>query len=109
MSIRKVVILDSAKEELKDIKKYVRAKFGDSVWNTINPEYKTAIQRIKQNPQSGGYIDELKELGVTNVKYTLVRQTRVVYEFDDSIVLIHMFINTKRDFRTHLFKRLLNQ
>ncbi len=109
MVMRNIVILDSAKEELKDIKQYVRAKFGDSVWNTINAEYKAAIQRIKQTTQSGSYIDELKELGVTNVKYILVRQTRVVYEFDDNIVLIHLFINTRRDFRTHLFKRLLIQ
>jgi toxin ParE1/3/4 len=57
----------------------------------------------------GNTIDELKELGVTNIKYALVRQTRVVYEFDDDMVLIHMFISTRRDFRAHLFKRLLQQ
>lgn len=43
MVMRNIVILDSAKEELKDIKQYVRAKFSDSVWNTINAEYKAAI------------------------------------------------------------------
>ena len=106
---RKIVVLDSAKEEFRDIKKYVKKEFGESVWNTVNAEYKDAIKRIKQDPHIGSHVDELKELGITNVKFTLVRQTRVVYEFDDGLVLIHMFISTKRDFRTHLFKRLFSQ
>ncbi|MGK5077767.1 type II toxin-antitoxin system RelE/ParE family toxin [Janthinobacterium sp. HLX7-2] len=106
---RKIVVLDSAKEEFKDIKKYVKTKFGDASWYKANAEYKDSIQEIKRNPHIGSYIDELKEIGITNVKYTLVHQTKIVYEFDDDLILIHMFINTKRDFRTHLFKRLFSQ
>ena len=105
----KIVILDSAKEEFKDIKTYVKKEFGDSVWNTVNAEYKAAIQRVKETPQIGSTIDELKDLGITNVRSTLVRQTKIVYEFDETQILVHMFIHTKRDFRTHLFKRLLGQ
>ena len=105
----RITLLDSAKEEFKDIKKYVKKEFGDLVWNTVNAEYKVTIQRIKENPQIGSTIDELKDLGVMHVKYTLVRQTKIVYEFDEAQVLVHMFIHTKRDFRTHLFKRLLGQ
>jgi toxin ParE1/3/4 len=104
-----VIILDSAKEEFKDIKRYVKKEFGDAVWNTVNTEYKLAIQRIKATPELGSAIDQLTDLGVTHVKYTLVRQTKIVYEFDENQVLVHMFIHTKRDFRTHLFKRLLGQ
>lgn len=106
---RRIVILDSAKEEFKDIKKYVKREFGDSVWNAVNAEYKRSFKLIKENPQVGSYVDELKELGITNVKYALVRQTRIVYEFDDDLIIVHMFIGTKRDFRTHLLKRLLSQ
>ncbi len=105
----KFVILDSAKEELKDIKKYVKKEFGELTWNKVNAEYKAAFKLIKANPKSGSSIEELKELGVTNVKYRLVRQTRVVYEFDEQLILVHMFISTKRDFLTHLMKRLFNQ
>lgn len=106
---RKIVILDSAKEEFKDIKTYVNKAFGDSVWNTVNAEYKEAIQRIKGNPQAGSYIDELQELGMNHYKCILVRQIRVIYEFNQHLVIIHMFINTQRDFRSHLLKRLLGQ
>lgn len=106
---RRIVILDSAKEEFKDIKKYVKRDFGDPVWNAVNAEYKHAFKLIQENPEIGSYVDELKELGITNIKYALVRQTRIVYEFDDNLIIVHMFIGTRRDFRTHLLKRLFSQ
>lgn len=104
----KLIILDSAKEELKDIKKYVQIDFGNLIWNEVNAEYKAAFKIIKSNPQSGRSIEELKEIGITNIKYNLVRQTRIVYEFDSEVILIHMFINTRRVFLTHLVKRLIS-
>ncbi|NML27861.1 type II toxin-antitoxin system RelE/ParE family toxin [Zoogloea dura] len=106
---RRIVILDSAKEEFRDIKKHVLKEFGDSVWNDVSAEYRESFKAIRISPEIGSHIDELKELGIANVRCTLVRQTRVVYEFDEHMVLIHMFIHTRRDFRTHLFKRLINQ
>ncbi|MCL2658643.1 MAG: type II toxin-antitoxin system RelE/ParE family toxin [Betaproteobacteria bacterium] len=104
----RIVVLDSAKEEFEDIKRYVKKEFGGTVWNAVNAEYKASIKQIKNNPEIGSCIDELKELGIENIKYTLVRQTRIVYEFADDLIVIHMFISTKRDFRTHLLKRLFN-
>lgn len=106
---RNFIILDSAKEEFKDIKKYVKRDFGDSIWNTVNSEYKAAFKLIKSSPQSGSPIEELKDIGISNVKYRLVRQTKIVYEFDDELILVHMLISTKRDFITHLLKRLFSQ
>ncbi len=106
---RRTVILDSAKEELRDIKRYVRKEFGESVWNAVNAEYKNSFRLIREDPQIGSYIDELKEIGIVNIRCVLVRQTRVIYEFDETLVLVHMFIATRRDFRTHLLRRLFAQ
>lgn len=105
----KFIILDSAKEEFKEIKKYVQRDFGNLIWNEVNAEYKATFKAIKNGPHSGISIEELKDIGINNVKYKLVRQTRIVYEFDSETILIHMFISTKRDFVTHLIKRLLAQ
>ena len=103
-----MVIIDSAKEEFKEIKKYLNNEFGHHVWKEINSEYKESIKKIKSNPYVGNHIDALIDIGITNIKYILVRQTRVVYEFDDDLIVIHMFISTKRDFRSHLLKRLFS-
>jgi toxin ParE1/3/4 len=46
---RHLVILDSTKEEFKEIKKYVKREFGDLIWNEVNHEYKTAFKLIKSN------------------------------------------------------------
>ena len=61
------------------------ARFGPAVWNEVFEEFKTTINNLGLFPE-----------------------TRIVYEYDDTEVLAHMFIHTMRDFRTHLLKRLFN-
>ena len=104
---RRAVVLDGAKADFRDIKKRVRQQFGDLVWADVNQEFKDAIRRITANPLLGTRIEELGELGYDNFRKTLVRQTRVIYEFDTQLLIVHMFVHTKRDFKTHLAKRLL--
>ena len=105
---RKVLILNVAKPDFREIKTHVKSQFGEAVWKDVNEEFKTTVNNIGLNPEDGKEIEELKELGQENFKQRLVRQTRIVYEYDDKEVLVHMFIHTKRDFRTHLMKRLFN-
>ena len=104
---RHAVILDGAKVDFRDIKKHVRQQFGDLVWADVNQEFKDSIKRITSNPLLGTRIEELGALGYDNFRKTLVRQTRVVYEFDSQQLIVHLFIHTRRDFKTHLEKRLL--
>lgn len=103
----KILILDSAKDDFMDMKQQVKREFGENIWNTVNTEYKAAMDLIKNNPGIGSQFDELKELGIDNIRYVLVRQTRMMYEFDATTIVIHGFIHTRRDYRTHLLKRLL--
>jgi toxin ParE1/3/4 len=105
---RKVIILNVAKPDFREIKAHVKSQFGDAVWNDVNEEFKAAINNIALHPESGKEVEELKELGQENFRTRLVRQTRIVYEYDDKEVLVHMFIHTKRDFRVHLMRRLFN-
>jgi plasmid stabilization system protein ParE len=103
---RHAVILSGAKADFQEIKKNVKWQFGDLVWAEVNHECKDTIQRLTANPMLGTHLEELGALGYGNYRKTLVRQTRVVYEFDNEQLIIHMFIHTKRDFRAHLEKRL---
>ena len=100
---RNAVILDGAKTDFRDVKKYVRRQFGELVWAEVNQEFKDTIKRITVNPVLGTRIDELAALGYDNYRKALVRQTRVIYEFDSQQLVVHI----KRDFKTHLEKRLL--
>ncbi|OIN91683.1 MAG: hypothetical protein AUJ20_10260 [Comamonadaceae bacterium CG1_02_60_18] len=104
---RHAVILNGAKADFREIRSYVKKQFGDLVWGQVNQEFKDAIKLITANPLLGTRIDELSALGYDNYRKTLVRQTRVVYEFNSQQLIVHMFIHTKRDFKTHLEQRLL--
>jgi plasmid stabilization system protein ParE len=104
---RHAVILDGAKAAFSEIRKYVKKQFGDLVWSEVNQEFKDTIKQIAVNPMLGTHVEELTGLGYDNFRQTLVRQTRVVYEFDSQQLIVHMFIHTKKDFKTHLAHRLL--
>lgn len=104
---RKVLVLDAAKPDFREIRGYVKSHFGEAVWDEVNREFKEAVAQLGENPELGTHIEALNELGLNNFRQRLVRQTRIIYEFDDVRVLIHMFIHTRRDFRSHLGKRLL--
>lgn len=105
---RKVIILDVAKPDFREVKSYVVNQFGETVWNEVNQEFKATIANIGVNPEAGKVIEELNDLGEGNFRLRFVRQTRIVYEYDDKQVVVHMFVHTKRDFRTHLIKRMFN-
>ena len=106
--IRKVIILNVAKPDFREIKTHVKSHCGDAVWNEVNEEFKAAINNIASNPEAGKEVEELKELGQGSFRTRLVRQTRIVYEYDDKEMLVHMFIHTKRDFRAQLMRRLFS-
>ena len=104
---RQAVVLDGAKADFSEIKQYVKKQFGDLVWAEVNQEFKNTVGHITANPHLGTRIDELGTLGYDNYRKTLVRQTRIIYEFDSQKLIVHMFIHAKRDFKAHLEKRLL--
>ncbi|MFC0135716.1 hypothetical protein CR105_00140 [Massilia eurypsychrophila] len=106
--IRQVIILNVAKADFREIRTHVKSHFGDAVWNEVNQELKATIDSIALNAEAGKEAEELKELGQGNFRTSLVRQTRIVYEYDDKEVLVHMFIHTKRDFRAQLMRRLFS-
>jgi plasmid stabilization system protein ParE len=43
---RNAVILDGAKADFREIKKYVKRQFGDLVWVEVNQEFKDTIKHI---------------------------------------------------------------
>ena len=104
---RRIQILDAAKPDFRDIQRYVNTRFGATVWQEVNQEFKTTLRDIGEHPESGTPLEELRALGLPHFRQRLVRQTRVIYEFDDQTVLVHLFIHTRRHFRTHLQQRVL--
>jgi plasmid stabilization system protein ParE len=87
---RKVFALDVAKPDFREIKDYVKNQFGLAVWNEVNREFKTTIADIALNPEAGKIIEELREFGEGTFRLRFVRQTRIIYEYNDKLALIHL-------------------
>jgi toxin ParE1/3/4 len=102
-----VFILNCAKDDYREIRRYVRRKFGTAVLESSEQQYKETLRDIGDFPLAGFVPDEAVKLGLQGIRERLVGQTRVVYEVGAQDVYVHMFVSTRRDFMTMLTDRLL--
>lgn len=102
-----VFILDSAKGDYREIRKYVRHKFGETVWRELEQKFKEVLSDIGEFPFAGLVSDEALSLGLQGIRERLVGQTRVIYEVGEQDVYVFMFVSSRRDFMTMLTDRLL--
>ena len=105
--MRKTFVLQSAQADYKKIRQYVCRKFGAVAWEPIYAEWKTIFARLQSHPELGSSIAELDGTGFTQFRKYLHKNAFVVYHHDDERIVVYMFIPTVRDFRAHLFERLL--
>lgn len=104
-----VKILDSAKSDLKSLREKTTLKFGNSVWLELSQKFKDAFAIISVFPLIGLIPEEVEMLGIRNIRQILVNQTRVIYQTNETDIYIHMFVDTKRDFETVLYERLIKK
>ncbi|MFZ4525132.1 MAG: type II toxin-antitoxin system RelE/ParE family toxin [Chlorobium sp.] len=102
-----VYILDSAKGDYREIRTWVRHKFGEKVWRESEQQYKEVLSNIGEFPFAGFVPEEAVSLGLQGIRERLVGQTRVIYEVGEHEVYVSMFVSTRRDFMTMLTDRLL--
>ena len=102
-----VFILNCAKDDYREIRKYVKRKFGEGGLESSERQYKETLRDIGEFPFAGFVPDEAIKLGLQGIRERLVGQTRVVYEVGAQDVYVHMFVSTRRDFMTMLTDRLL--
>ena len=102
-----VFILASAKDDYREIRKYVLQKFGVRVWQDLGLEYRELLKNIGEFPAAGLVPDEAIQLGLQGIRERLLGQTRVIYEVAHQRIYVYMFVSTRRDFMTMLTDRLL--
>lgn len=103
----KLLILDEAQEDTKDLRRYILKSFGAETWRQTSAELAVTFDNIKQFPQSGYVPAELSDFGGLNFREVLSGQNRVIYEVRDATIYIHVVTDTRRDLQTLLQKRLL--
>ena len=103
----KLLILDEAQEDTKDLRRYILKSFGAETWKQTSAELTVTFGNIRQFPQSGYVPAELADFGGLNFREALSGQNRAIYEVRDGTIYIHVVTDTRRDLRTLLQKRLL--
>ncbi|MFZ6741744.1 type II toxin-antitoxin system RelE/ParE family toxin [Undibacterium sp. JH2W] len=105
----KVKVLAYAKDDYREIRSYVKRKFGDKVWMTVEADFKKLLKQIADMPLAGFVPEEIEALGLVHYRQRLVGQTRVIYQIKEEEIFVHMFVDTNRDFATVLYDRLMHK
>lgn len=104
----KAKLLDSGKEELKRVRRYVVDAFGIAVWEESYAEIQAAIQRIREFPECGPVVDELSSLTADRFREVQSGKNRIIYEIRDDTIYVHLIVDQRRDLTSLLQKILLH-
>ena len=106
---RSVKVLAYAKDDYREIRGYVKRKFGDQVWKTVEADFMKMFKQIADMPLAGSVPEEIEAIGLVHYRQRLVGQTRVIYQIKEAEIFVHMFVDTNRDFSTLLYDRLMSR
>ena len=102
-----VVILESAEQDLKDLRGYLVKNFSFGTWEDTYGKLKKAIRLIKDHPLSGTVPEELELLDLSQYRQVLSGMNRIIYEVRQDILYIHIIVDGRRDLKALLTRRLL--
>lgn len=103
----RVVILESAEQDLKEIRSYILKNFSADTWRTTYAKIKEAIRNLQNFPQAGCIPEEIEKLNLTQYRQVLSGMNRVIYEVRQDTVYVHVIVDVRRDMESLLTRRLL--
>ncbi|MCU6432552.1 type II toxin-antitoxin system RelE/ParE family toxin [Undibacterium sp. Jales W-56] len=103
----RVVILDAAEQDLKELRTYILKNFSLETWRTTYGKIKEAIRNLQNFPQAGAIPEEIEKLNLTQYRQVLSGMNRVIYEVRQDVIYIHIVVDARRDMNALLTRRLL--
>lgn len=103
----KVILLKAAETDLHDLRTYFIRQFSKAAWNAHSRKLKQAILELAKFPQLGSVPDEVAHLGLVHYRQLISGQTRVIYEIQPDVIVVHIICDARRNMRTLLAQRLL--
>ena len=105
--ILKIVILESAEQDLKDLRKYMVKNFSLKIWQNTYEQIKTVIRHLKSFPYTGSIPEELEKLNLSQYRQVISGMNRIIYEVRQDTLYIHVIVDGRRDLTALLTRRLL--
>jgi len=106
MSI-KVVILESAEYDLKELKSYIVKDFSLKTWRNTYDKIKEVIRNLKTFPYAGSIPEEIERLNLSQYRQVISGMNRIIYEVRQDTIYIHIIVDGRRDLTSLLTRRLL--
>jgi toxin ParE1/3/4 len=103
----KVVILDSAEQDLRDLRSYIVKNFSQATWLKTYSKLKESIRNLATFPLLGAVPPELETLSLNQYRQVISGMNRVIYEPRADAVYIYMIVDSRRDLETLLMQRLM--
>lgn len=102
-----VVLLQSAEQDLRQLRAYLLKQFGGETWQNTYASIKDAINKLKNYPHSGSTPYALEQLNLSQYRQIISGQNRIIYEVRQETVYVHVIVDTRRDMKSLLTRRLL--
>ncbi|WP_085725485.1 type II toxin-antitoxin system RelE/ParE family toxin [Pseudomonas sp. R37(2017)] len=103
----KVVILQSAETDLKELRNYLIKQFSNQTWQSTYANLKVAIRNLGIQPLAGSIPEEIDKLNLSQYRQILSGMNRVIYEIRGQTVFVHIIADTRKSLPALLMKRLL--
>ncbi|HHL4078228.1 MULTISPECIES: type II toxin-antitoxin system RelE/ParE family toxin [Burkholderia] len=106
MTLR-VVVLRSAEEDLKTLKRYLLSNFGSETWQASYGQIKDAIASLRAFPAQGRIPDELAHINLSQYREVVAGMNRIIYDVRGDTIHVHIVCDTRRDLKSLLMRRLM--
>jgi plasmid stabilization system protein ParE len=93
----KSIITELAKQQIRQIAKYIRSEFGKDRRDEFIKEVRQTRRLIERSPNIGPVEPLLAERAVTYRSYVMNRLNKIVYRIDGDIIYIVAFWDVRRD------------
>lgn len=103
----KVVILESAEHDLKELRSYVVRNHSSDAWANTYGKIKETVRNLADFPQAGSIPEEIEKLNLSQHHQAVSGMNRIIYEVRRDIIYIHIIVDTRRDMKSLLLRRLL--
>lgn len=103
----KIVILESAEQDLNDLRSYIIKSFSSRIWRATYAKLKKSIRELQDFPLSGGVPEELQTLHPRPYRQLVSGQNRIIYEIRQDTIYIHAIVDVRRNIKALLMRRLL--
>src|SRR5688572_25074380 len=103
----KIVILQSAETDLKELRAYLIERFSFQTWQNTYASLKATILHLATQSYAGSIPEEIERLNLGQYRQTLSRMNRIIYEVRGQTMYVHIIVDSRKSLPALLMKRLL--